>query len=298
VSGDAGDSETDVVTATGRDDEGNSVSDSDEATVNITPPRLYHLYFPAVSSAGVVECALLGDWQVTVGYEDLPSRSDYDYNDWVAEILGHMTYDRAANCNLSKIEFQIDAKARGAAYDHAFHLLIPANTFSGNGTATLTIYDQNHNVISAVQTPFNAAQANDYLVFPHTSDVLPGMANVFEGRASVTPLRSAVLTIEFTNPIPFDPGDFDFAAPHGTGLFFDPYLYVINWGGSVHRGDFKMLTSPELNWMWPEEGRKIWQVYTDLIYQPGPPENLIFPPNWWLTHNDCVYGDHVICSLP
>jgi len=42
VSGDAGDSETDVVTASGTDDEGNPVSDSDDATVTVTntPPTV------------------------------------------------------------------------------------------------------------------------------------------------------------------------------------------------------------------------------------------------------------------
>ncbi len=298
VSGEAGDSEMDVVTASGSDDEGNTVSASDDATVTITPRSLYRLYFPFASSGGAVECAFQADWQVTVGYEDLPTESDYDYNDWVAEIIGRMTYDPAADCNLTRIDFQIDPKARGAKYDHAFHILIPANTFTANGVASLTIYDQNDNVLSAVQRPFSASQVNDYLIFAHTKDVLPGMANVIEGQAFAPPQQRAVLSIEFASPIAFDPTKYDYAAAHGTGLFFDPYLHILNWNGFVHRGDFKMLTSPELNWKWPGERYKIWSVYTTLVYQPGPPESIIFPPNWWLTYNACVYGDGVACPLP
>ncbi len=84
VQGVAGDSETDTVTASGTDDEGNPVSDSDDATVEVRG-ALYKVYFPNADN----EKSIIDVVPMTVGYEDLQFTRpdmDFDYNDWVTNI--------------------------------------------------------------------------------------------------------------------------------------------------------------------------------------------------------------------
>jgi hypothetical protein len=178
-------------------------------------------------------------------------------------------------------------------------MLFSANTFTSNGTATLTLYDQNGVVLGSVQSAFNASVDNDFTIFPRTSDVYPVLTNTIEGTPLVPAGRSAQLTIEFTTPAPFVVPDTSLDLPHGDNLFFDPYLFVINTADSVHKRDFRLLVVPQAFYAWPEERRAIYTVYQGIDFIPGTPPTINFASHWWeLAHNDCVYGDGLTCSLP
>jgi LruC domain-containing protein len=247
-------------------------------------------------------------FDVTVGFEDLPlggGANDFDYNDWVVDIFGETNY--SSNNSLQEIGFNFNPRARGAAYDHTFHLDIPHGTFGSNGTAVLTIYDKNHQVISSQTSTFVASVDNDYVIFPKTSEVFPNLSNTSELQPYIPPNRYARLDITFNNAAPFDMSKYNLSSPHGTGLFFDPYLHVINTGDTIHRGDIRILTVPVGTFMWPEEQIRIDYAYPKVTFTPGNPPTITFPinptdptdpNNWWMSHNTCVYGDGIPCVLP
>jgi LruC domain-containing protein len=254
-----------------------------------------------VFNAGEISCGSLTSFGVTVGFEDWPitSTSDFDYNDWITDINGIVDFTAPPSCGLERLDLTFTPQARGAVYDHTFHMRFPANTFAANGTATLTIYDQNGAVLSTNVTAFDASVDNDFTVFPKSSDVFPVIANTSEGSPLLPPARTAHLTIEFDTLAPFvvPPNSLDL--PHGEMLFFDPYLFVINTGDTVSRGDIRLLAVPVATYQWPEERRRIDTVYEGVEFIPGTPPMLLFQSHWWeLPHNNCVFGDGVVCSLP
>ena len=298
VSGSAGYSETDIVTASGTDDEGTPVSDNDDATVTVITPFRYFL--PLSFNEGI-SCGSLTSFGATVGYEDWPvsGTNDYDYNDWITDINGVLDFTSPPSCGLERIDLTFTPQARGAVFDHTFHMRFTANTFASNGTATLTIYDQNGAVLSTNVTVFDASVENDFTIFSKTSDIFPIIANTSEGSPIIHPGRTAHLTIAFDTLAPFVVPVNSLDLPHGELMFFDPYLYVINTADTVHRGDFRLLAVPEATYQWPEERRRIDTVYEGVVYIPGPPSMLNFASHWWeLPHNNCVFGDGVVCSLP
>ena len=292
VTGTAGHSETDTVTASGTDDEGTPVSASDDATVTVIA-NLYKLYFPVILNGANP------NWDVTVGYEDLPFGSplmDFDYNDFVIDIHSLLTYDKEIKGNLQKVDFTLTPDARGAVYDHEFHMFFAANVFKSDGVATFTLFDQNHNVIGTPQSiPFVAGSNNNFTVFPHTSDIFPAMSNTYETQPHLQPQRTAELSIQFNTPFPFSLADYQLTDEHGTGMFFDPFIKVLDSGQLIVRGDSRMLVIQDINYMWPEEHVRMDKAYPLTTYLPGPPPDVIFPNGWWLAHNTCVYGDGIPC---
>jgi len=297
VEGEAGDSETDTVTASGRDDEGFPVSDSDDATVVIeSSTALYKVYFPSAERVNILSNVV----PLTLGFEDLDfdrPDMDFDYNDWVTNIDTRLVVDQEEQ-NLYRISFNITPRARGGVRSHSFHILIPADTFASNGTATLTIRDGEGNVVSTAQTPYVASQASDYVVIPCTCDAFPATGEIINAKEG-TPLavteRTAELSIDFYSPAPFDQdylSEDNLGEPHGGGLFFDPYLEVLDKQLEIHQGDLRLLSIPTINWMWPEERVQIDQAYPGVI---GPAPDFTFPDGWWLNHNTCVYGDGIKC---
>jgi hypothetical protein len=295
VEGEAGDTETDTVTASGTDDEGNPVSDSDDATVEIRQ-ALYRVYFPSAEN----EKSISGVVPMTIGFEDLQfdrPDMDFDYNDWVTNIDTRLEIDEDTQ-DLYRIDFLVTPRARGGVRIHAFHINIPANTFETDGVATLTIKDENGNVVSSTITPFDASQDNDFNVIPCTCDAFPvqgQIVNAIEGEPVEQTRRTADLSIEFYNPGPFDLSylsEESISEPHGTGLFFDPYIDVLDFGFEIHQGDLRMLSVPDINWMWPEERVRIDRAYTDV---DGGPPDFSFPDGWWNSPNTCVFGDGVKC---
>jgi hypothetical protein len=298
VSGEAGDTETDTVTVSGHDDEDTPVSDDDDATVTIVVPQINKMYVPIIGTS--ISCGLLSSFGVTVGHEDLEvlGRNDFDYNDWITDIRGQLDYTGEPTCGLSQISLLITPQGRGAAYDHTFHMLFPANTFISDGTATLTIYDQSGAVVSSEVMPFTASADNDFTVFSKTSDVFPPMTNTVEGTPLIRAARTARLTIDFDTAELFVIPPDNLELPHGEGLFFDPYLFIINTGDTVGRGDFRLLAVPEATYLWPEETRRIDTVYEGIEFIPGTPPIINFEPHWWeMPFNDCVFGDGITCSL-
>ena len=257
---------------------------------------VFKIYLPLAFSNPNLETQ---DWHVAVAFEDLPlsGGNDYDYNDWITDIDGIATFNLSANNGLREMIFNFNPHARGAAYDHMFHLLIPHGTFGSNGTAVLTLYDKNHNVLSSQTSAFVASADTDFVIFPRTSEVFPGvLVNTIETKPYEPPQRYATLVITFTNLAPFNLSGYNLGAPHGEGLFFDPYLHVYNTGENIHRGDIRMLTVPDTTWLWPEERIRIDLAYPDITFTPGNPPTIIFPDKWWLNHNHCVY-DGVPCVL-
>jgi hypothetical protein len=294
VNGTAGHSETDTVTASGTDDEGTPVSASDDATVTVIA-NLYKLYFPIILNG------INNNWDVTVGYEDLPfgsSLMDFDYNDFIVDIHSVLTYDKEIKNNLHSVNFVLTPGARGAVYDHEFHIAIAANVFKSDGVATLTLFDQNHNVIGAPQTiPFVGGSNTNFLIFSHTSDIFPEMSNTYETKPHLLPQRTAELNIQFNTPFAFSLADYQLTDEHGTGMFFDPFLKVLNTGEVIFFGDSRMLVIPDINYMWPEEHIRMDKAYPLTTFVPGPPPDVLFPSGWWLVHNTCVYGDGIPCPV-
>ena len=257
---------------------------------------LFKVYFPVQNGKPAFD---VKGWHVSVGFEDLPLASgenDYDYNDWITDIDGFADFDVRANNGLSEIIFNFNPQARGALYDHTFHIAIPAGTFGSDGTAVLTIFDQNHQVLSSQTSAFVASADTDFVIFPNTSAVFPNLANTFESVPSVPAQRYASLDITFSQPAPFDLASYNLALPHGGGLFFDPYLYVHNTGDTIHRGDIRMLTVPDTSYKWPEEKVRIDKAYPNVTFVAGNPPTINFPNMWWLNFNHCVY-DGIACAL-
>jgi hypothetical protein len=274
------------------------------------PGRNWSMYF-----AYTVQCEITEEWPcggtTTVAFEDLPLNGnlDYDYNDWISDIditaafLGSSTTDR----DLTNMDFIITPEARGAGYNHAFHMLIPANTFGCGGTYTLILRDGSANPLNTSTGPFDASVDNDFTLIPDTTEALlsfltntveptgilshyPNIGNTDPSAPRHEPYvqseRSAVLSIDFGDGCYFDFDAYDpYSSFHGEGLFFDPYLYVNNTGDEIHVGDVRMLTVPT-DWMWPEAGVGIWLAYTNGV-SSGPPPT--FSTDWWITYNDLVY---------
>jgi hypothetical protein len=298
VSGAAGYIETDTVTASGHDDENTPVSDDDDATVTVVAPEIFKVYMPLTSSSP--SCSIITSFGVTVGYEDLRilGPNDFDYNDWITDIRGSLSYNEPT-CGLEQIDLIITPQGRGAAFDHAFHMLFPADTFGSDGAATLIIYDNVGGTISSEVIPFVASEDNDFTIFPQTSEVFPPMTNTEEGTTLIRAARTARLTIDFETAAPFVIPEDTLDLPHGEEMFFNPYLFVINTGDSVGIGDLRLLEVPEASYLWPEERRRIDTVYSGIEFVPGTPPTLNFVSHWWeLPFNDCVFGDGIPCSLP
>ena len=238
---------------------------------------------------------------MSVGFEDLPEigSNDFDYNDWLVNIHAMVINDSIIQNGVSRLTFRFLPHARGAAYTHAFHMRFAPNVFASDGTAVLTTYDPSGNVLSITQTIFTAASANDFEIFPDTAVVFPGsIVDTLEGRPFIEPQRTAELSIQFAASFPFDISSYDPGRthPHGDGLFFDPYLHVIQTPPyDIHKGDVRMLTVPDTDYLWPEERVRIDRAYPDVTFIPGSPPNITFPLNWWLNPNHCVY-DGVPCQ--
>jgi hypothetical protein len=235
---------------------------------------------------------------VTIAFEDLEimETSDYDYNDWVADIDTVFTWD---GFSLSEINFTITPEARGAGLDHIFHLLILADIFPGDGTYTLTLYDGIGGTISTDTGTFDASVDNDFVVIPWTREALPGrLTNTIEpdGITShfaafpadhepyVPPERTAELNIVFDSPVVFDLSTYDPYDPanvHGDGLFFDPYLEIDLYAYEIHQGDVRMIAVPT-DWLWPEAGVAISDAYP-AVTAGNPPT---FATDWWDSYVD------------
>jgi LruC domain-containing protein len=280
--GDIGDTQTDWVEGCAVDDDENRVCDKDDATIEIV--------FSPICPKAI---------EFTVGYEDIPLNSqgeDYDYNDWITDILIELTYVDEVLCNVASINFVITPEARGAEFDHAFNILFPPDVFDSDGETMLTKFDTDGNKLTEQQWNFTANQINDYPIFEHTSSVFDNMKNTIEENRvlfgePVAPNMTAELTINFDPPSQFNILDYDLEDPHGANMFFDPYINVHNVPGhTVHAGEVAILTVPLVDWLYSQEWTAIYVSYPLVQFDAGPPVELFFPMNWFEDHNDCVYN--------
>jgi len=272
-----------------------------DATGSTNPTSVTMDSDKTVTANFVADIFILG--RATIAFEDLeiPKRTsgpDYDYNDWVAGIDIETSYD-GDTPNLKQVKFTVTPLARGAGYDHRFHILIPKDTFSQDGTYTLDVTGE-----ATDSGAFTASADNDFVVIPDTRAALGGEThnhtNTKECEGPISETVTAVLTIDFSTPFYHDFSQYDpysGDSMHGEGLFFDPYLEIDQNSGDskyhdppedvVHKEDDRMLTIP-VDWKWPEEGEAIWDVYTTGVTDnsPGAPD---FVTNWWTSGNNCAY---------
>ena len=235
---------------------------------------------------------------ITIAFEDLPlnEQFDYDYNDWVVDIDTLLTFwGTSSNRELQSAEFTFRPEARGAGYDHIFNMFFPGGTFGCDGVSTLRIFDGEGNLVSESIEDFIASANSNFEIIPWTRDALPEdyvfSTNTIEGMPYVNPQRTVYLGIAFNELCSFDFSGFDLTNPenvHGEGLFFDPWLKVVDTNDEVHQSDSRMLAVP-VDWLWPEELTPIWLAYPDVV--PGDPPN--FTELWYLNFNDLVYNAEV-----
>ena len=164
---------------------------------------------------------------VLVSYEDLKNTgwSDWDYNDFAVriEIRKGVT---VAN-NLEALEINYEALARGAGFAHRFMHELP---LSGGGTATITVWDGNNQVVTQQTTSFTSNTT--FQIFERTRTALPPLPGYFDTNTRrdqtqrVNGFR-ATLAITLNNPGANPAG----ALPQ---LPWDPYIEVINTGEEVH----------------------------------------------------------------
>jgi hypothetical protein len=222
--------------------------------------------------------------------EDLPFGTpgfDWDYNDWVATIDISPTFQSALEGgDLLRMELTINPEAHGAAYNHEFWLRIPADAFECTGNYTRILFDEDGNTLEEVTGTFDPVADYDFRVIPSTRGAFPpGVTNTDESVPYVPALRTALLSIVFDHPCPFDLGEFDLEPlVHGEGLFFSTRLHVLDTGQDIGPGDPRTLFVP-VDWRWPQEEINIWLAYPDVI--PGDPP--VFPIPWWQNYTDLIY---------
>ena len=256
-------------------------------------------------------------FEFTIGYEDLLRgmtgnfTPDFDYNDFVLQVDGDMAYCDLGNgqMGLASVDYEITPKARGAAWNHEFHMQFIAGIFPSNGTSSVSLFDVNGMEIGFPDVqPFLTNQDNDLLILKCSCDAFPKQSdinfatNTVEGQQTtlfLPPQQTARLTINFDQVLPFDLSKYPLDDPgnvHGALLYFNPYI-IVNPSVQppvpydISQGSENLLLIPQLGWAWPEEEKRIWTVYPNVI--EGPP--ILFPANWWLFHNNCVY-DGIPCT--
>jgi len=232
----------------------------------------------------------------TIAFEDLPigGGNDYDYNNFVTDVsvVGH--YSEAG---MAQLKFTFDAQARGAAYHHDLHLLIPASTFGSGGVYIMEFYETDGSFIGSTSGSFVNTADLDLTIFADTWNALPPnpgqswSGNTFDG-SGLQPGRRTVVTFEFTTAFAFDLSTYtpEYVGVHGDNLFFDPYLYVWNTGESIHITDPRLIVVPT-DWEWPQERAAIWTVYP---YNTGTGEGVTAgdPPTfttYWYTETPTPY---------
>jgi LruC domain-containing protein/uncharacterized repeat protein (TIGR02543 family) len=259
---------------------------------------------------------------VTVGFEDLPSlaQSDFDYNDFILDIMTNLVKVNIDGVDLlEEIQFDFTPKARGAGLNSSFYLFIPEDTFV-LGVENSAQYDLNisgSSYSSGSSGSYDVTADWDKMVIPWAREALPGIGNdtntlefLNDNPANPIPYEdtyvTARLTITFDKPIAFDFSSYDpYSLMHGEGLFYVPYLKVYSGSSSPIPGvpqdtinepnsgiDQRIITVPvDDTWQWPEEGVFICDAYTEVGNTGGIPD--VFPLGWWLHPADdgSIYGD-------
>jgi len=251
---------------------------------------------------------------VTVGFEDLPSEpeSDFDYNDFILDITTRLTkITEGDEVQLKEIQFTFTPKARGAGKNSSFWFHIPKDIFELNAdnSATYELIIDGSGYSLGSSESYDPTDSWDQMVIPWAREALPGSHNhtntwEFDYNSSDDPLPevteistsvTAELNIVFDQPISFDFSRYDpYSDMHGQGLFFIPYLKVYADGASAIPGtaedtinepgagiDKRIITVPvDDGWEWPEEDIFVCDAYPDVGHTGGIPDD--FPLAWWL----------------
>jgi LruC domain-containing protein len=230
---------------------------------------------------------------IFVGYEDLPEGegNDYDYNDFLVRLDTEFDVQQTdSGFEVNVIRFDIVPRARGATFEHVFHMLFPADSLC-DGRYDLTVYDVNGDVIptdSVSGQLFTGSADVDIVIFEDTGQIFPDRTNQFGGVACEEPGRTAQLTITFDEECPFDIEGIEPTKPNGSGLFFNPYITVNQSNDEIiDTGDERLLTVPD-TWLWPLAGVPIWEVYDEVDENNGLP---VFTTETWF---DGGYDDTLV----
>ncbi len=195
------------------DSDGDGVPDSIDDFPNDPDYVIDNVYPPA------------GDY-FTLAFEDLfPSTGDGDYNDFVA---GGKIHERLNLDNkIAYINGIFVMVARGAGYDHEFHLKI-SNT--GPGTWSITTWNGDDEILS---TESGDSEGNDLdlVLIPSSREALPS----YNTWADQEMQRGHRLDFSFTPDLPVDPETMA-QAP------YDPYLLVLDTGYDIHQMGFEPIS--------------------------------------------------------
>lgn len=162
-----------------------------------------------------------------VSYEDLfPNRGDYDFNDLV--VAYQVAVGHNANAAASVIQGNGFLIARGAAYEHDWHLRITLPE-TVTGTATQSVYAYGS------ETPLAGYPRQSTVLGSLDLAMVEGIATIFSdgGSTYVNTFPEQNIqkgprfefTVNLDNPVPMNQIG---SAP------FDPYLYVHDTGYEVH----------------------------------------------------------------
>lgn len=241
--------------------------------------------------SSTVECAAFDLGTNSVAFEDLPvvGNNDFDYNDWVVDIVTTGTgVILGGDVKAKELVFEMVPEARSATRDHRFYVTLPGSfcegdwslAFNGSaGTAGLP-----------TSGSFGGGTDEDVQIFTGTRAVYDDkdLVNALPNQSCVAPETTATLTLTFDDLCTVDLDEFDPTDPHGTDFVIGPYIesFVVgspNTFETIAPGDVRMLTVP-IDWKWPYDGTAIWTVYGDettgTVTKSG---NLpVFQTEWWL----------------
>lgn len=213
---------------------------------------------------------------ISLAYEDLPigAGNDYDYNDFVVDVTTDFQPEINSPVQLNDLMMTFTPQARGGTYTHEFSVRIPDGVLP-NGSYELTIFDSDGNEDDTVTGSFTDGTLIEIFVDEYdTGEIFP--ANITNSEADdddgtcVEPEYTAQLHVDFDTPWEFDPDEFDFSAPQGTGLYFEPELVVLDEDETIEVGDVRLLSVPT-DWKWPLETEAIWNVYDEVSDDDGTP---------------------------
>jgi LruC domain-containing protein len=232
------------------------------------------------------------DGEAQMGWEDLLTGSDYDYNDMVARMTA-IEWRNSSN-ELVQIDLWVKAVARSAGYNADWQFNMDA---AFPGASVVAIVDQYYadGTRHGDQEIWYSGNGASVPVFAPTREALPNPPDhsyATNGVAGTTFIDGDYATVKITLDVPMAQGTY-------TPVPYEPQLKVYASGGNTYNiglwrqpgddvdsnGRPLAFIIPDI-YAWPLEGKRIWNVYPGYngwitwINNPvGPPPT----PNWWDT---------------
>jgi len=212
------------------------------------------------------------DGDAQMGWEDLISDSDYDYNDLVTR-MRVKEYRRKNDHKLVQIDLYVKAIARGAGYDHAWQFNMDG-AFPG---ATAVAYVQNYYANGTAHGGQKVWRSTDGVSIPifetskysaippppesYATNTVSNTSFVDGDYATATILFDTPLAQGTYTPMPYKPQLRVRASSNPTG----GSVYIIGlWtrrGDPVDSNKRPLAFVIPFSYRWPAEGRKIWYAY-------------------------------------